>query len=535
MRSNILFSLFIAAGFLFPGISSAQVHNSRSATTDKFNTLLNYISQMYVDSVKEDELVEDAIIHMLEQLDPHSVYIPKEEVDEMNAPLKGGFDGIGVRFQIMKDTIMVVNPIPGGPSEKLGIRAGDKIVTIEGTPVAGVGIKNNQVREKLLGVKGTKVNIEIYRRGEKKLLKFTITRDKIPLYSVDASYMATPSTGYIKLNSFGETTMAEINRALDSLQKLGMKNLILDLQGNGGGYLNTAIELCDEFLSGSKLIVYTEGRSFSRKDTYARRIGKFETGKLVLLIDESSASASEIVSGAMQDWDRGLIIGRRSFGKGLVQKPVNLPDGSQVRLTTQRYYTPAGRCIQKPYEDGSEEYHKEKYQRYLSGEMLHKDSIRIPDSLKFETRVNKRTVYGAGGIIPDIFTPIDTTMNSDYLSALLRGGIFNNFCLNYVDNNRKTLKKQYPDYQKFKKSFAVDKKLLDEFVAYAEKEQVKFNEAEFKTSQKIIELRLKAGIAQNLWDYPMFYEIINPLNPAYMKALEALEDDTFDKMKLAWR
>lgn len=517
------------------GFLTAQVHHSRATTTDKFNTLLNYISQMYVDSVKEDQLVEEAIVHMLEQLDPHSIYIPKSEVDEMNAPLKGGFDGIGVRFQIMKDTIMVVNPIPGGPSEKLGIRAGDKIIKIEGATVAGVGIKNNQVRDKLLGVKGTKVNVDVYRRGEKKLLNFTITRDKIPLYSVDAAYMATPETGYIKLNSFGQTTMAEVNRAIDSLKALGMKNLIFDLQGNGGGYLNTAIELCDEFLSGSKLIVYTEGRAFSRKDTYARRIGKFESGKLVLLIDESSASASEILSGAVQDWDRGLIVGRRSFGKGLVQKPVDLPDGSQVRLTTQRYYTPAGRCIQKPYEEGSEEYHKEKYQRYLSGEMMHQDSIKIPDSLHFETRINKRTVYGAGGIIPDIFTPIDTSMNSDYLSALLRGGIFNNFCLNYVDNNRKTLKKQYPDFQKFKKNFNADKKLTDEFIAYAEKEGIKYAESDFNVSRTIIELRLKAGIAQNLWDYPMFYEIINPLNPAYKKALEVLDDDTFDKMKLAWR
>ncbi|MBX7093689.1 MAG: S41 family peptidase [Flavobacteriales bacterium] len=527
---TLLFFVLISFG------TQAQIpHNNRSATTDKFNTLLNYISQMYVDSVQEDQLVEQAIITMLEQLDPHSIYIPKEEVEEMNAPLKGGFDGIGVRFQIMKDTIMVVNPVPGGPSEKLGIKAGDKIITVDGQTVAGVGIKNNQVREKLLGIKGTKVTVEIARRGEKKLLKFTITRDKIPLYSVDAAYMADPETGYIKLNNFGEHTMEEFNRAIDSLKGLGMKHLILDLQGNGGGYLNTAIDLCDEFLSGTKLIVYTEGRAFSRKDTYARKLGKFETGKLVVLIDESSASASEIVSGAIQDWDRGLIVGRRSFGKGLVQKPVNLPDGSQVRLTTQRYYTPTGRCIQKPYEDGSEEYHKEKYQRYLSGEMISKDSIKIPDSLHFETRINKRTVYGAGGIIPDVFVPIDTSMNSDYLSGLLRGGVFNNFCLTYVDNNRKALKKSFPDFQKFKKGFVVDKKLMDEFTAYAEKEGVKFDPAGYATSKMVIDIRIKAGIAQNLWDYPMFYEIVNPLNPTYRKGLEAIKDGTYENLKLTWK
>ncbi|MFN3343557.1 MAG: S41 family peptidase [Flavobacteriales bacterium] len=531
---RIVIILLLLSGALMPDISRAQ-HNNRSATTDKFNMLMNYISQMYVDSVKEDELTEAAIIHMLEMLDPHSIYIPKKEVEEMNAPLKGGFDGIGVRFQIMKDTVMIVNTIPGGPSEKLGIRAGDKIIKVEGENIAGAGIKNYQVREKLLGLKGTKVQVEIQRRGEKNLIKYTITRDKIPLYSVDASYMATPTTGYIKLNSFGENTMAEFARAFDSLKTVGMQNLIFDLQGNGGGYLNTAIELCDEFLSGSKLIVYTEGRSFPRKDTYARKVGRFETGKLILLIDESSASASEILSGAIQDWDRGLIVGRRSFGKGLVQKPMNLPDGSQVRLTTQRYFTPTGRCIQKPYDDGSEAYRKEKYQRYLSGEMLSLDSIKIPDSLHFETRINKRTVYGAGGIIPDIFVPLDTSRSSEYLSNLLRNGVFNNFCLVYVDNNRKLLKKNFPDFQKFKKGFAVDQKLLDEFTAFAEKEGVKFEATGFSTSRAVIETRIKAGIAQNIWDAGQFYELVNPLNPIYLRALEALEDDTFDKLKLAYR
>jgi carboxyl-terminal processing protease len=514
--------------------ANAQTIPPKSQTSEKYTQFINYIQAMYVDSVKTNELTEVAIRAVLESLDPHSVYIPKEEVDEMNAPLKGNFDGIGIRFQIMKDTIMVVQTIPGGPSEKTGVRAGDKIVSIEGQPVAGVGIKNHQVRDKLLGEKGSKVSIEVVRRDEKKPLKFTITRDKIPIFSLDAAYMATPEIGYIKLNAFGQTTMAEFTRAFDSLKTLGMKSLMLDLQGNGGGYLNTAIELADEFLSGSKLIVYTQGRAYERKDNFAKRTGRFETGKLVVLIDESTASASEIVSGAIQDWDRGLIVGRRSFGKGLVQKPVDLPDGSQIRLTMQRYYTPAGRCIQKSYEDGSEEYHKEKYQRYLSGEMISQDSIRIPDSLKFQTRVLKREVYGAGGIIPDVFVPLDTTENSDYLSNLLRAGAFNTFCLNYVDVNRKNLKKKYKNFQVFKAGFKVDEALMNEFKAFAEKEKITFDEKGFNASRRVIETRLKAGIASDLFDYGAFYEIINDLNPIYKKGIEAIQNDTFDKMKLVW-
>lgn len=502
-------------------------------TTEKFKTLLTYISNYYVDTIKEDKLVEEAIIAMLEKLDPHSIYIPKSEVEEMNAPLKGNFDGIGIRFQIMKDTIMVINTISGGPSEKVGVRAGDKIIKIDGVSVAGVKIKNNQVREKLMGKKGTKVNIEILRKNEKKTLSFTIVRDKIPLYSIDAAYMVDNKTGYIKLSQFAETTISEFNRAIDSLKKLGMENLIFDLQGNGGGYLNTAIDLCDEFLDGRKMIVYTEGRAFDRRESYASKEGKFEKGKLIVLIDESSASASEIVSGAVQDWDRGLIVGRRSFGKGLVQKPISLPDGSMVRLTTQRYYTPTGRCIQKPYNEGLEAYQKEKYQRYLNGESFHKDSIKIPDSLKYYTRISKREVYGGGGIIPDVFVPADTTGSSDYLSKLIRNGIFNNFSIVYIDKQRKALKTKYPNFQKFKTDFKVDTKLLEEFTAFATSEKVEFNQKDFETSKYIIELRLKATIAQNLWDYPMFYEIINELNTAYKKAIEIMYDGTYQKMKLA--
>lgn len=509
-------------------------HNSPLATTEKFKTLLTYISQFYVDSVMEDELVEEAIISMLEKLDPHSIYIPKEEVEATNAPLKGNFMGIGIRFQILKDTILVVNTIPGGPSQKLGIKEGDKIIKIEDENVAGTGIKTDGVRERLLGEKNTKVKVSIKRKGERKLLDFTITRDIIPLYSIEASYMARPEVGYIKLSNFAETSTKEFLKAVDSLKKQGMKSLILDLQGNGGGYLHIAHELCDEFIDGNKLLVYTEGRSFPRKDYNAGKTGVFEKGKLVILIDESSASASEIVTGAIQDWDRGLVIGRRSFGKGLVQKPVNLPDGSMVRITTQRYYTPSGRCIQKPYEEGTEAYHKEKYQRYLNGELTNKDSIKIPDSLKFQTRISKREVYGGGGIIPDIFVAVDTSYVSDYYNDLLRKGVLNSFTLSYVDKNRKSLKKLYPDFKKFNETFKVDDKLMEEFKTYAKAEGVEFDEKGYTISKDHLHLRLKAGIAQNIWDYPMFFQIMNELNPAYLEALDAIQSGEFSKYKLAF-
>lgn len=509
-------------------------HNSPLATTEKFKTLLNYISQFYVDSVEEDKLVEEAIVALLEKLDPHSIYIPKEEVEATNAPLKGNFMGIGIRFQILKDTIMVVNTIPGGPSQKLGIKDGDKIIKINDEVVAGIGMKTDGVRERLLGEKNTKVRVTMQRKGEKKPLEFTITRDVIPLYSIEASYMARPDVGYIKLSNFAETSTREFLKAVDSLKKQGMKNLILDLQGNGGGYLHIAHELCDEFIDGNKLLVYTEGRSFPRKDYNAGKTGSFEKGKLVVLIDESSASASEIVTGAIQDWDRGLVVGRRSFGKGLVQKPVNLPDGSMVRITTQRYYTPSGRCIQKPYEEGMEAYHKEKYQRYLNGELTNKDSIKIPDSLKFETRISKREVYGGGGIIPDVFVGVDTSYISDYYDNLVRKGVLSSFTLSYVDKNRKSLKKSYPDFAKFNANFTIDDKLLEEFKAYAKQEGVEFDEKGYDASKEHLHARIKASIAQNMWDYPMFFQIMNELNPSYLKAIEAIQGDEFAKYKLAY-
>ena len=365
---------------------------------------------------------------MLEELDPHSIYIPREDLEDVNEPLKGNFEGVGIQFNIVKDTIYVVDAIAGGPSERLGIRAGDRIIGIDTENVAGVGFKNSDVMDRLRGKKGSKVNVSILRRGEPNPLEFTITRDKIPIYSVEAGYMATPSIGYIKVSRFSATTMTEFRSKLDELKALGMEDLVLDLQGNGGGYLRTASDMADEFLGDKKLIVYTEGRTSPRDDTYATKDGRMEKGKLVVMVDEGSASASEIVSGAIQDWDRGLVVGRRSFGKGLVQRPVMLPDGSAVRLTVSRYYTPSGRSIQKPYDEGVEAYQRERIERLAKGELSSVDSIHTTDTVKFFT-MNKRIVYGGGGIMPDVFVPIDTTLSSPYFGQLVRKGILNTYAL----------------------------------------------------------------------------------------------------------
>jgi len=504
----------------------------RQMAVRKFEKLLDYIHNMYVDSVNTESLTEDAFVGMLEELDPHSIYIPKKEVQEMNAPLKGSFTGVGIRFQILKDTLMVVQAIPGGPSEIAGIRAGDKFIYIDGENVAGVGLKNSGVRKRLLGDKDTQVKIEVFRRGQKDLFEVTITRDKIPIFSLDASYMATPEIGYIKLNNFSRTTIEEFRSAVFDLQQKGMKDLILDLQGNGGGYLSTAIDLADEFLAGRKLVVYTEGRMYDKTSYNTRKTGLVEQGRLIVLIDESSASASEIVTGAIQDWDRGIVVGRRSFGKGLVQKPVDLPDGSMVRLTTSRYYTPTGRSIQKPYDDGSETYRKEKYERFRNGEAYHADSIKFPDSLKYETLSTARLVYGGGGIMPDFYVPVDTSETSSYFTALIRKGILNNFILNYVDKNRKKLKEQYPTFSKFKKEFNSDR-LTKALITSAEKEGLPMNQKEYDRSERAIKVRIKATVGQNLWDYKKFYEIINELNNSYNKAIQILEDGSYEKVNLA--
>jgi carboxyl-terminal processing protease len=522
-----LISCFYALFFASFSFSQNPEINS---SVDKFGTALSYIDFYYVDSVKPNKLTEEAIVAALEKLDPHSVYISKEELKEMNEPLEGKFEGIGIQFNILYDTITVISAISGGPSERLGILSGDKIVKIENQSVAGVKIKNDDVLKKLRGDKGTKVNISIFRRGKKDLIDYTIVRDKIPIYSIDATYMATPTAGYIKLSRFAQTSMDEFAESLKSLKGQGAKDLILDLTDNGGGYLDIAFKIADEFLANNKLIVYTEGLKSPRKTYMATAKGEFEKGRLIILVDEGSASASEIVSGAVQDWDRGLLIGRRTFGKGLVQNQFPLPDGSAMRLTIARYYTPVGRCIQKNYEGGTENYSKDFINRYNHGELYNQDSIRFPDSLKYFTP-NKRVVYGGGGIMPDIFIPYDTTMFSQYLSDLNRKGVTNQFSLSFVDKNRDQLLKTYPNFNDFNKNFTVTEKLLNDLVAAGEKEGVKKDEKGLKTSRIYIETLIKAIIARDLWKNDNYFEVANQLNPSYNKALEVLKDDTFFKKK----
>ena len=522
------------AVLFFPTVIWAQSPD-REAQAQKFSTLLYYIDEIYVDAVDAEALVESAIVGMLEEMDPHSVYIPAEELQAADEPLNGNFEGVGIQFNIFRDTIMVVSPISGGPSERLGIIAGDRIVTVDGELVAGVGVTNKDVQRLLKGPKGTTVVVGIQRAGESELIEFEIIRDKIPIFSVDAAFMVAPKIGYIKVNRFAKTTMEEFMQALADLKAAGMKDLILDLQGNGGGMLQTATHMADAFLSDDKLIVYTEGRAFPKEETRAFRRGGFETGRLCVLIDQGSASASEIVSGAVQDWDRGLIIGRRSFGKGLVQRPVNLPDGSAVRLTVQKYFTPSGRCIQKPYDEGVDAYRQEKYARYESGELLSLDSLDLPDSLQYTTLLKKRVVYGGGGILPDIFVPLDTTDNSPYFSNILRKGLDNRFALTYVDSLRQQLESDYPSEDAFVEGFRPSDELVEAFIAFVSEEGVEFSEEDWERSGDAIVLRLRAMIGRNLHEGSTFYRIISELNESLLRAVEVLQDGTFDRSDLAHR
>ncbi len=491
----------------------------------KFAKTFNLIDKFYVDSVNRSDLVETAIIKMLEDLDPHSIYISKEDLKKMNEPLKGSFDGIGIQFNILRDTLLVVATITGGPSEKVGLMAGDQIIKVDGENIAGVGLSNSDVFDLLRGKRGTKVEVKIKRNGLKELLDFTITRGKIPINSLDAAYLIDNETVYIKLNRFSATTMREYNDALAELKKGKVKNLVLDLTNNGGGYLNTAIELADEFLKKDDLIVYTEGLNADREDYNATADGHFKDGKVVIMIDEGSASASEIVSGAVQDWDRGIIVGRRSFGKGLVQKPFMLPDGSAMRLTIARYHTPTGRVIQKPYDKGVKDYHRDLLKRYEGGELLSRDSIEFPDSLQHKTLRNKRTVFGGGGIMPDIFVPIDTTHYSDFYRDLIRKGIFNQYVLTEVNRDREKMMKKFPDFEDFKENYEVSDELFNGLMAYGKEKNVEPEEGDMKRSKDAIMVQLKALVARTLYGYHEFFELINPLDPIYMRAVDIISDD----------
>ena len=535
-RNAPSFLLLVTLGMLFPQFNTlAQGDLTPQEAAQKFGTLMRYVNQLYVDSVDVEALTEKAIVNMLEDLDPHSVYFSADELKEADEPLNGNFEGIGVQFNIFRDTIMVVSPISGGPSEKLGIRSGDRIVEVDGENAAGIGITNRDVMKMLKGPKGTIVQVGIRREGVRDLLVFDIVRDKIPIYSLDAAHMVDDKIGYIKVSRFAKTTMDEFRQALLDLQDQGMRDLILDLQGNGGGMLRTAIAMSDEFLSGNKLIVYTEGRAFEREDTYAQAEGLFEKGRLVVLIDEASASASEIVSGAVQDWDRGLIVGRRSFGKGLVQRPLRLPDGSAVRLTVQKYHTPSGRCIQKPYDDGVEAYRKEKFERYERGEFMSLDSLDLPDSLMYQTRLLKREVYGGGGILPDLFVPIDTTFNSETFSRILRKGLCSRYALEQVDARRAQWEGRHTDENDFVANMKFTDAELDAFKSFVEDEGVDIDEEEWSRSLPAIEWRLKAFFGRNVYESRTFYRVIGGLNEALQEAIRVLNDGTFNAAELAHR
>lgn len=481
------------------------------------------ISNLYVDPVDENKIVEAAIVKMLEELDPHSTYSNAEEVARLNEPLQGKFDGIGIQFNMSTDTLFVVQPVSGGPSEKAGILAGDRIIQVNDTLIAGVKMPTEEVMRRLRGPKGTKVNIKVQRNGVKELLSFTVKRDKIPVYSLDASYMVNPQIGYIRINRFAATTASEFSEALQRLKDQGMKDLILDLQGNGGGYLNAAIDIVDQFLGKKELIVYTEGRRNRHTEFKARGNGAFQEGRLVILVDEFSASASEIVTGAIQDWDRGIVVGRRTFGKGLVQRPIDLPDGSMIRLTVARYYTPSGRCIQKPYES-IEKYNHDLIDRYNRGEMLRADSIHFPDSLKRRTLKLGRTVYGGGGIMPDYFIPVDTTCYTDYYLALRDKGAIIQMNVKLIDRHRKEWKAKYATFDRFNSHFEVSKKMLQELIATGEGLGIQYNEKEFQTALPLIKVQMKALIARDLWDMNEYFQVINALSDSMQKAVDILQN-----------
>ena len=585
LRTTTLFFLFLS---LFISVKAQTNTEDFRINSEKMNTVLQLIKFGYVDSVSLNKYVEKGVVEMLKDLDPHTAYISKEEVERTNEPLVGNFEGVGIQFQIIKDTIIVASVINGGPSEKVGILAGDKIIKIDTLSAVGKHLNNKWVFDHLRGKKNTTVGLQIVRRGSSAPLQFTIIRDKIPINSIDAYYMAAPEVGYIKLDRFAQTTMDEFAKAIATLKLSGMKHLILDLRGNGGGYLGTAIDLSDQFLTTEKQIVYTEGASSPIQRYYATTKGEFENGRLVILIDESSASASEIVSGAIQDWDRGIIIGRRSFGKGLVQKPFTLNDGSVIRLTTARYHTPTGRCIQKPYDEGLDDYYMDFSKRLKHGEFVSADSIKFPDSLKYFTP-SKRVVYGGGGIMPDIFIPMDTNKLSAFYGNLYRKGVFNNFIMQYLDVNRKQLKEKYPTSTDFISNFKVEQPLLDEFYAFAAKEGVTdssafdFNEmltafiattkdsvntvkstddvsVKLKTDQfinafnayvktemnrknnpelaqesfKYIKLQLRFLLARNLYDFSAGLQIWAEVDDTYHKAIQVIQDEKlFKKMKIS--
>lgn len=483
------------------------------------------ITNLYVDSVDEKKLAEDGIRGMIEQLDPHSSYSTAKETKEMNEPLQGSFEGIGVQFNMVKDTLLVIQPVVNGPSERVGILAGDRIVSVNDTAIAGVKMSKEDIMKRLRGAKGSKVRLGVVRRGIAGILQFTVVRDKIPVKTLDAAYMIRPHVGYIRIGSFGVTTYNEFMKAVETLKASGMKDLILDLQENGGGYLIAAVQIANEFLHNSDLIVYTQGRKVPRQDYCADGSGRLLDGKVFVLINEYTASAAEIVTGAIQDQDRGTVVGRRSFGKGLVQRPIDLPDGSMIRLTIAHYFTPSGRCIQKPYKKGDAiDYAMDIEKRFEHGELYSADSIHFADSLKYYTLRKHRVVYGGGGIMPDVFVPLDTTQYTKFLRQMAARSYIINANLKYIDVNRKQLKKQFATFNDFNAHFEVPQSLIDDVVQAAEKDKIKpKDQQELQATLPQLRRQLKALIARDLWDMSEYFQVINETNPIVVKAVGLLK------------
>lgn len=517
--------------YIFSAIACLLIINvfAQSIQNDKNNDALRKIQlavmavkNLYVDTVNTEKLVEDGIRGMLNELDPHSAYTTAKETKAFTEQLQGSFEGIGVQFNISNDTLIVVQPVNNGPSEKVGIMAGDRIVLVNDTVISGVKMTREAIVKRLRGPKGSKVNLGIQRRGIKDRLTFVVTRDKIPLTTVDVAYMIRPQVGYVRVESFGETTYDELMVALEKLKQQGMTKLILDLQDNGGGYLKSAADIANEFLTRGSLIVYTQGRRVPKQEYTAHGNGKYQDLPLYILINEYSASAAEIVSGAMQDHDRGTIIGRRSFGKGLVQRPFEFEDGSMMRITIAHYYTPVGRNIQKPYEKGDKEgYEMDIEKRFKHGELYHKDSIHFADSLKFQTLRLKRTVYGGGGIMPDEFVPLDTTRTTPFYRQLWGKSIVLNAAFKYNDSQRKKLRKRYPTFEQFKAGFVVPEDVLKGIVDEAKKDKITYkDEKEWQCTIPMLQLQLKSLIARDLWGMSECYQILNENNPIVLKAIE---------------
>jgi len=523
IRLPLILALAISAG-IWIGATFAEPKTERNdlkAAIYKLQEIITYINRDYVDSVNTNELVEFGIQSMLEKLDPHSSYIPAKDATLAKSQLDGEFDGIGVEFGIIRDTIYVVAPLSGGPSEKLGIQSGDQIINVDGKTVAGTGITNRDVFDLLRGPRGSKVKVDIKRKNQIELIPYEITRDKIPQYSINATYMVNDEIGYIKITRFAATTHEEFKKAVSELRELGMKKLIIDLQSNPGGYMGAAINIADEILNENALIVSQQGKlnRYNQK-AYAIKPGLFEDGSVIILINEGSASASEIVAGAIQDNDRGLIVGRRSFGKGLVQMPIDLSDGAELRLTIARYYTPSGRSIQKPY-GNDQDYSSDWSNRYEHGEFFTADSIKFNDSLRYETKAG-RAVYGGGGIMPDFFVPLDTAMSSMYVNRLFNTDSSREFILDYLEKNKKKFEgMSFDDYYS---KYQVSEEMLQGLIKVGEKNKVKFDEKDYKKSKEYLKILLKAHMGRNIYDDNAFYKVINDINEIYLQALSLFEE-----------